>query len=379
MAAKPERTLADFAAIAIGPILIMFLVGSLCFFLLEVAWSGQASGATRWVLAWFVVGIVLIARLSIELGSAQALGYGACLAAATAFVLMSPVGCLLLAAAWWCAHKLTWDCTVVDDRADASGEGLLDAAGVPLDDSPAPAPSMSSNADETKTPGKAKTAIDRFVDWMNSEDKRPHAPGVWVLYFSLAALPLFGIGELFIPRGAGAVRTAAFQDLFLYTASALALLVTTSFLGLQRYLRQRKIEMPTEIAATWIGGGAAVVIAVLVACLVIPRPYSETSVTAWLEKQAQAPAGEASDYAVTEGQSGEGTGREIGQGDKPQDQSGDSSGSSKSDANSQQGATSQQNNQQSGTGKSSSEQQNSGGQSKGSDDKSNSGSSSNQN
>ena len=30
--------------------------------------------------------------------------------------------------------------------------------------------------------------------------KGKHTPGVWVLYFSLAALPLFGIGQHWIPR-----------------------------------------------------------------------------------------------------------------------------------------------------------------------------------
>ena len=25
---------------------------------------------------------------------------------------------------WWSAHKLTWDCTVIDDSQDASGQGL---------------------------------------------------------------------------------------------------------------------------------------------------------------------------------------------------------------------------------------------------------------
>src|SRR5260370_42515413 len=36
----------------------------------------------------------------------------------------------LIAVAWWCAHKLTWDCTLMDEKQDASGQGLLQTAGL---------------------------------------------------------------------------------------------------------------------------------------------------------------------------------------------------------------------------------------------------------
>ena len=39
----------------------------------------------------------------------------------------------------------------------------------------------------------------------------------------------------------------------------MALLVTTSFLNLRRYLRQRRIEMPLPIAGTWVGVGAVLI------------------------------------------------------------------------------------------------------------------------
>ena len=40
------------------------------------------------------------------------------------------INCGLIALIWWCAHKLTWDCTMIDETEPSSGEGLLDAAGL---------------------------------------------------------------------------------------------------------------------------------------------------------------------------------------------------------------------------------------------------------
>ena len=71
------------------------------------------------------------------------------------------------------------------------------------------------------------------------------------MYLALAALPLFGIGQLFL-RDDPATWQRAQRLLAFYLFSALSLLVTTSFLGLRRYLRQRKAEMPNEVSIGWI-------------------------------------------------------------------------------------------------------------------------------
>src|SRR5436190_17655488 len=127
---KPQKTLADYLAIAIAPVLIMALVGSLVFFLLGLAYTGEHEAKLRWVLFWFVLASVLVSRISIEEGSEHAMLYGGALAGVTAFWILrfvdSALGAIcLLGVIWWCASKLTWDCTLVDDDEDASGEGLL--------------------------------------------------------------------------------------------------------------------------------------------------------------------------------------------------------------------------------------------------------------
>ena len=51
--ARPQKTLADYVAIGISPALIMVLVGSLVFFLEELAIFGRVFGAVQ-------VGLVLV-------------------------------------------------------------------------------------------------------------------------------------------------------------------------------------------------------------------------------------------------------------------------------------------------------------------------------
>src|SRR5262249_23137892 len=91
----------------------------------------------------------------------------------------------------------------------------------------------------------------RYQRFHSEQKKKPHTPGVWVVYFSLAALPLFGLGQAQIPAEETARRASAFWLLCIYVASGLGLLLTTSFLGLRRYLRQRKLNMPKAITAAW--------------------------------------------------------------------------------------------------------------------------------
>src|SRR5271170_3738502 len=186
---KPAKTVADYLVVSISPVLIMLLVGSLSFFLIEVFFRGEAVGSVRWVMFWFVLAVVLVSRIGIEQGAGQAAGYGLALAVATwlylirihpAFILCM----ILLGIVWWCAHKLTWDCTLIDEDEDASGGGLLPT--VSDRKNFMPLKKMAARIHELKTERKQKPAL-------------PHPPGLWVVYFSLAALPLFGIGQMLLP------------------------------------------------------------------------------------------------------------------------------------------------------------------------------------
>ena len=301
---KPTQTPADYLVLAISPLLIMLLVGSLSFFLVEVFFRGEAIGSVRWVMFWFVMAVVLVSRIGIEQGTGPAATYGLALAAATwiylvrihpAFIL----GMILLGIVWWGAHKLTWDCTLIDETEDASGHGLLQTAG------------DKKNFLWFKKTAKAKAGS--RTD--KAKAKTPHPPGLWVVYFSLAALPLFGIGEKLLPVDNLAARHSALVYLFVYVAAALGLLLATSFLGLRRYLRQRYLPMPPMIAFGWIRFGTGVALFVLLGALLLPRPGANE---AWLTLRYQIDhqLRQASDYALRFSPHGRGEGRTGNEADK---------------------------------------------------------------
>ena len=297
-ATKPKKTLADYLVIGISPALIMLLVGSLSFFLIEVFFQGEAVGSVRWVMFWFVMAVVLVSRIGIEQGKGQAAIYGLALAAATWLYLMRIhpayfLGMILLGIVWWCAHKLTWDCTLIDDDEDASGGGLLQTAGEIKNFLP---------------PGKTQAKDSSVKAGHKPQPAAPHPPGLWVVYFSLAALPLFGIGQMLLPGGDLESRHVGFAFLFVYVTAALGLLLTTSFLGLRRYLRQRHLQMPATIAFGWIRFGGGVAALVLAAALLLPRPGVND---AWqtLRYQIDHKLRQASEYAARINPHGKGVGR----------------------------------------------------------------------
>ena len=134
--ARLQKTLTDYLVIAISPALIMTLVGSLVYFLIAVFYHGGYPGRIEYIFALFVFAAVLIARISIEEGREYSMMYAIALALAMLLVLgrfassWMLFNIVMLSVIWWCADKLTWDCTVIDDQEDASGEGLLQTVGL---------------------------------------------------------------------------------------------------------------------------------------------------------------------------------------------------------------------------------------------------------
>ncbi len=192
---KPTKTLADYLVIVVSPVLIMVLVHSLCFFLVEVFYRGEAAGGVRWVLFWFVLAVVLIARIGIEQGDTHAMIYGIFLALAT-WIYLATVqpnaifGAILLGVVWFTAHKITCNCTLIDDEADASGQGLLQS----LRRLPPLFKKKQTPAAVAEPKAKSASASDRA-----KQKTAAPTPGVWLIYYSLAALPIFGLGQTLLP------------------------------------------------------------------------------------------------------------------------------------------------------------------------------------
>jgi hypothetical protein len=294
---KPQKTLADYVAIAICPVLIMALVGSLVFFLLEIVYVGRYEGSLQYILFFFVFGAVLVSRISMGESAQRAPLYGLVLGLVTWIALLkfveypedSPlapwawaINLGLIAVIWWSAHRLTWDCTLIDEEADASGAGLLEVAGL---EHRGARERESAGAQEpkpeTRSRAPALSWFQRYSRFREEGKKQPHAPGVWVVYFSLAALPLFGLGQSQIPPEEASRRSYAFQLMCIYVGSGLGLLLTTSFLGLRRYLRQRKLRMPGGITMAWLTLGGVLIALVLGFGAVLPQPGAPYPLLEW--------------------------------------------------------------------------------------------------
>jgi hypothetical protein len=343
MAAEREPpTTTDYVVTALSPVLVMLMVGSLVFFLVEVLYDGKYSGKLLYTLFFFVIGAVLVARIAIETDASRATLYGLILGIVTYIALLTYVeypgggwlksfGWLvnlgLMGLIWWSAHKLTWDCTHIDEKQKGAGRGVLSAAGLDADareesgdrsqesgkpDSPASGGRKPPEEPRKKKPRKPKPDsrlwewIERYKKHREAKRNGPHTPGVWVIYFALAALPLFALGQSLVDPGDDARRRATFLQMAVYIASALGLLVTTSLLGLRRYLRQRKAKIPTALAGGWLGLGAVLIVVFLLLGTFLPRPHSEVP---WFGI-ARAGKGdrEASKYSVSKSGAGKGEG-----------------------------------------------------------------------
>jgi hypothetical protein len=274
---KPQPTAADYLVIAVSPALIMLMIGSLLWYITAAVYQDRFPERLDFCIAMFVLGAVCVARISIEEGYEYAAIYGVPLAlvllmALHRFVPMSlwlSSGMLLVT--WYLADRLTWDCTFIDERQTDGGQGLLQTMGLDGDADHAglTSPGGTTSPDDPKS---------WFVRW-RARRKNPHPHGVWVIYFALAALPMFAVGQLGVMDVALAARREVLGYAVVYLASALGLLATTSFLGMRRYLRQRNLPMPASMAVTWSVTGGLVLLGVLILALFIPRSNAEYAVS----------------------------------------------------------------------------------------------------
>jgi hypothetical protein len=281
---RNHGTLVDYLVVAIEPALIMVMVGSLMFFLLDTWYDGPALERFRWILFWFIFGIVLITRVSMQIGTELAKAYGLALGGSVALVAtvlggFQPFLLLVMGIVWWATHKLTFDCTLMEEDQD-TGVGLLQDSGLDtstLADEGAEADSKGRSDDDPEAmesslmPDRPRW---RFWGRDPAEARRPHAPGVWLIYFTVASLPLFGLGQWLVPAVQEERRAWLFLYFLAYIASAMGLLLGTSFLNLRRYLRRRKLKMPAAMTATWLSTGAILIVGLTLAAAVLPLPLS---------------------------------------------------------------------------------------------------------
>lgn len=351
MGERSAPTAADYVIVVLSPLLIMLMVGSFVFFLVEVLYQGEYTERLLYTLFFFVVAAVLTARIAIELGSARAGIYALVLGLVTFAALQAYVhypsgsslaevrglvhaGLLLLIG--WCTHQLTWDCTCIDERRRGAGRGILAAAGLiwegsgktttmaPVNDNnaaaradaqptpqqiPAPQETLPRRRKRRRQQGDSRlwAWIEAYQRHREQQQRRPHTPGVWVLYCSLAALPVFALGQSLIDPHDDVRRRATLLQMVAFTTSALGLLATTSLLGLRRYLRQRKIRIPATLTVGWLSLAVVLIALFIVLGVFLPRPHAETP---WFGlSRLGSDSRHASHYAVLRNSPGKGQGR----------------------------------------------------------------------
>ncbi len=277
-----------------GPALTMLVTGSIAWFLIEVFYSGPLVGRCKWIFGLFSFAAVLTSRISIEEGRERAAIYGFGLAFATLMVASqfmggNPVGlAALLAFVWWCAGRLTWDCTFIDKSRDATGQGMIDLA----IDRVTRYREVRRNAREgdvddrqrtdNSDPAEVQAKKDRTTGWETIKGlflarRQPNTPGLWAFYFLLGGLPFFGLGQLFMPVRDDAAHSAVAGYFFIYTSSLLGLLMLSSINGLHRYLARHEAVVPGRVAHRWILVGGLLAIGVTGAAWILPRPVPEYS------------------------------------------------------------------------------------------------------
>jgi hypothetical protein len=323
-----DPALADYVVLVLSPILIMILIGSLVFFLMETLYTGEHVGSMQWVMFFLVFAAVLTGRISMHPDIApRAFLYWSILGllgwlAIDKYVefprhladyapLMS-LGFILLIL--WCAYQLTWDCTFLDDSVGASGEGVLQAAGLESEGS------------------EPETSIERYRQKQQNEDGKKRTPGVWVIWFSLAALPIFGLGQSLIPTEALERRRYTFWLMILYVGSGLGLLLTTSFLGLRLYLQRRRLRMPAAITASWLTLGTLLTVALLVVGALLPRPRAEVTVIDFDPAGSKEVHGKRQDIREGQGKEDQAAGQEEKDGQRAGKDRGDDPGKERKDS-----------------------------------------------
>lgn len=258
---------------ALIPLCCWGLISTLVLHLIELRSLFVVGGEWRLRQATlaFAAGVVLLQRLGVLQGKSAARAYAVALGAAitlfalhNAFTYRLPAHPLLVFAIneclfvilWWVGHNITAACSTDSDRARAAAEsGILSLRRRPSDQA-----------------GEPLTEAEREAQWAERLPRRH--PGRVILYFSLFAIPAFGLGIYLFDARDYAARLRMGAWLFLYLWCAFALLFLSSLGQLRAYFEQRNVSLPDGIGLTWLAIGCFVVTATLVMGVFLPQPPS---------------------------------------------------------------------------------------------------------
>ncbi|HNR30292.1 MAG TPA: DUF4129 domain-containing protein [Candidatus Hydrogenedentes bacterium] len=311
------RTVTDLLIDGLTPLMILIMVYSVIFFLLDVRYVYTAvhDSNLRVVAFFFVLGVVALNRLIARDGSNESILYIVTLAGSVGMYtlattsmfgvgsvsrnfmndnpwLASGFNMVLVALIWWLVNRLTHECCV-DENLTAGDIGILRGTALRVQRAmrrePLPATKDRrwgyDTAEEAATgPLYGIEPFDPSTDHTVEKPKLPPAPiapvkrlpkrhpGISILLVSVPVLFIFAIGLPVVRHGGERWVRAGMFYMGVYCAAALMLLMLTSLGGLRAYFQTRNIRIPAGIGPFWVGLGVVMIVLVLAGALQMPLP-----------------------------------------------------------------------------------------------------------
>jgi hypothetical protein len=256
------------------PLCLWGLISSLLLYLIEIRSLFIAGGEwrLRQALLAFAVGIILIQRISRMLGRNTARIYTVALGVAiTLFtgymahayripthpLIVFLVNEILVVILWFVVHMITASCWIDDPVKQMTAMDIGIFARIRI-------------RKELEKEKPTKEELERR--WVKALP-RQH-PGRMILYFSLLAVPAFGVGIYLFNTADPGVRFRVGIYIFVYLWCAFALLFLSSLSQLASYLEKRDVPLPEAVGVPWLSIGFFVVTSVLIGSVFLPQPPS---------------------------------------------------------------------------------------------------------
>ncbi|MEY4394639.1 MAG: hypothetical protein RL595_1888 [Planctomycetota bacterium] len=319
---RPEAL--DFLVGAIGLCFIVCMMVSFSFFLLARASLSSNWTSAHWLVFWEILGTVLVCRMFLTEGLQRVAGRyafvfgmvswipfagfavmnGEMKVASLATIFMAVVGLL--------TYKITWDVTDLGERL-TDEDGYLASVGIKRELNPGAQSVSDSWGDTREITGDYNFEAEEVLsDLANQKKAKPKKPtgskgrGVWVLYFLLASVPVFGLAGG--TSGSSDPKLPGYYALCLgvYLGSCAGLLMTTCFLTVRKDLRRRHLGMPLFTSMFWMISGGLVLALCFMVAFVLPRPQGITDPVSWVASRKHEK--NASDYAQNSRDAGKGQG-----------------------------------------------------------------------
>ena len=307
------RNNTDLLIDAAVPAMILIMVWSLVFFLLDVRFIFDETNDQSLRIFGFslILGVVGINRLLATDGSEEPLLYIGLFGMVTfvgSLALTSgydtgPIGGVvgyrlnawgaaffnltLVGFLWWMTNRLMHECCI-DENRSAGDIGILTGTlrnfrAAARHDTVAKVTREKRKKDKEEIfPMNELEAFDP-MEWKPAESGPSafaapaqrlarHHPGISIFYFSVPVLAIFALGlPVLMQGGPDWVRTGHVY-VALVTFAALSLLLLTSLGGLREYFRSRRVHFPPGIVFFWLGLGGVMIFMVMFGAFALPLP-----------------------------------------------------------------------------------------------------------